>query len=168
MQVSSLREQETGSIAHFFLVVACSANTSTQWVALNSRMNRGSLRAGGSAHRCGHDIRALPEFTSDPEVLAASHQRITLAGFGGGWDSRRVKIFLFAPCNPYQPGDYPPKLQHVVNRLGGFSGYLPRHTSAYSLLTILGPTFVSLRGARPHPPGPNALLRMRRYLISGR
>lgn len=45
---------------------------------------------------------------------------------------------------------------------------LPRHTRAYSLLTILGPTLVSLRGANPHPPGPKALLRIRRYLISGR
>jgi hypothetical protein len=44
----------------------------------------------------------------------------------------------------------------------------PRHTSAYSRDTIRGPTFVSERGARPHPPGPNARLSTRRYLISGR
>jgi len=46
--------------------------------------------------------------------------------------------------------------------------HLPRHTSAYSRLTILGPTLVSVRGARPQPPGPKALLRILRYLISGR
>ena len=44
----------------------------------------------------------------------------------------------------------------------------PWQTSAYSRLTIFGPTLVSLLGASPHPPGPNALLRIRLYLISGR
>jgi hypothetical protein len=42
------------------------------------------------------------------------------------------------------------------------------HTSAYSLVTVFGVTMLSLRGTRPQPPGPNALLRIRRYLISGR
>ena len=46
--------------------------------------------------------------------------------------------------------------------------HLPRQTNAYSLLTLRAPTDVSLRGANPHPPGPNALFSTRRYLISGR
>lgn len=46
--------------------------------------------------------------------------------------------------------------------------YLPRTTSAYSLVTALAVTIVSPLGARPHPPGPNALFNIRRYLISGR
>ena len=44
----------------------------------------------------------------------------------------------------------------------------PRQTRIHSRETILGPTLVSPRGARPHPPGPKALFRIRRYLISGR
>ena len=108
-----------------------------------------------------------PEFTCDAKVLAAPHQRITLAGFGCGWDPRGIEVLLFAPCNPHQPKINRKKSSKPETDRGA-RGYLPRHTRAYSLLTILGPTFVSLRGARPHPPGPNALLRMRRYLISGR
>lgn len=46
--------------------------------------------------------------------------------------------------------------------------YRPKHTSAYSRVTRRSVTMVSPRGARPHPPGPKARLRMRRYLISGR
>ena len=48
------------------------------------------------------------------------------------------------------------------------STYRPSTTSAYSLVTDRWVTMVSPRGARPHAPGPNALFRMRRYLISGR
>lgn len=44
----------------------------------------------------------------------------------------------------------------------------PRHTKPHSLLTILGPTSVSPRGAKPHPPGPNAAFNVRLYFISGR
>ena len=118
--------------------------------------------------RARPNVPDLPEFTSDTEILTAPHQRIALAGFSGGWDSRGVEVLLFTPCDRYQPRNCPPNLQHVTNRHRCFGPYLPRHTSAYSLLTTLGPTFVSLRGASPHPPGPKALLRMRRYLISGR
>lgn len=41
----NISHQQTGmqSAAHFFFVVACSANTSTQCFALNSRKKRGSL-----------------------------------------------------------------------------------------------------------------------------
>lgn len=46
--------------------------------------------------------------------------------------------------------------------------YRPKQTSAYSLLTTFWLTLVSPLGARPHPPGPNALFSMRRYLISGK
>jgi hypothetical protein len=45
---------------------------------------------------------------------------------------------------------------------------LPKQTRPYSLDTILLPTFVSPLGASPHPPGPNALFSILRYLISGR
>lgn len=46
--------------------------------------------------------------------------------------------------------------------------YLPRQTNPHSRLTILGLTCVSPLGAKPHPPGPNALFNVRLYLISGR
>lgn len=45
---------------------------------------------------------------------------------------------------------------------------LPPTTSAYSLVTDFAVTMVSPLGASPHPPGPNALFSIRRYLISGR
>lgn len=45
---------------------------------------------------------------------------------------------------------------------------LPPTTSAYSLVTDFAVTIVSPLGASPHPPGPNALFSIRRYLISGR
>jgi hypothetical protein len=45
---------------------------------------------------------------------------------------------------------------------------LPKHTSAYSRLTIFGLTKVSLRGARPQAPGPKALFKILRYFISGK
>jgi len=41
----------------------------------------------------------------------------------------------------------------------------PWQMSAYSWLTIPGPTLVSPRGAWRQPPGPNPLFRIRRYLI---
>ena len=46
--------------------------------------------------------------------------------------------------------------------------YRPRTTSAYSRVTAFAVTIVSPRGARPHPPGPNALFSILLYLISGR
>jgi hypothetical protein len=58
--------------------------------------------------------------------------------------------------------------ERSMNLLDRGRTYRPRHTNPHSLETILGPTFVSPLGARPHPPGPNAALSVRRYLISGR
>lgn len=154
-----------GNITHFLLVTTFSANTSTQWAALNSRMYRGSLGRTGQRSEMDRILQAnTPEFTCNAEVLATPHQRIALAGFGRSWNSRGVEVLLLAPCDRYQPRNYLSISQGRLDR----SGHLPRHTSAYSLLTTFGPTFVSLRGASPHPPGPKALLRMRRYLISGR
>ena len=61
-----------------------------------------------------------------------------------------------------------PDIARLFYKIRKKTADLPRHTNAYSRLTILGPTFVSPRGARPHPPGPNALFKTLRYLISGR
>lgn len=46
--------------------------------------------------------------------------------------------------------------------------YLPRATSAYSLVTAFAVTIVSPLGAKPQPPGPNARFSILLYLISGR
>jgi len=46
--------------------------------------------------------------------------------------------------------------------------YRPCTTSPYSLVISFPVTMLSPRGAKPHPPGPNALFRIRLYLISGR
>lgn len=129
-------------------------------------MNRGSL--GAARQRIETDCilpTSAPEFTCNAKVFATPYKCIALASFSRGWDSRGFEVFLLASCNPYQPTH---KTLARRKPTGSCSGYLPRHTSAYSLLTTFGPTFVSLRGASPHPPGPKALLRIRRYFISGR
>ena len=46
--------------------------------------------------------------------------------------------------------------------------YRPKAISAYSLVTALAVTIVSPLGAKPQPPGPNALLSILLYLISGK
>lgn len=111
----------------------------------------------------GNNSAISPKFTGDTQVLAASHEGITLASLCGSGNSGRVKVFLFASCNSHQSvkklGPSPPSIS---------ASYLPRHTSAYSRLTTFALTLVSLRGASPQAPGPKARLRMRRYLISGR
>ena len=109
----------------------------------------------------------LPKFASNSQVFAASHQRVTFAGLGSVGDSRRFeKVGL---PSSYTNHSMDPRVivgffYHIIKKTAD----LPRHTNAYSRLTVLGPTFVSLRAARPHPPGPNAVFKIRRYLISGR
>ena len=63
-----------------------------------------------------------PEFTCNAEVFATPHQRIALASFGCGWDSRRIEVLLLAPRDSYQPRNYPSKPQHLTNRLGNLMG----------------------------------------------
>lgn len=123
------------------------------------------------------DEARVPELACYAEVLAAPHERIALACLGRGGDAVRVEVFLFTArdgdeavvagdlvfgdiTQNRRKGDGAHRMEGVTHR--------PWQTRAYSRLTILGPTLVSLRGARPHAPGPKALLRTRRYLISGR
>lgn len=65
--------------------------------------DKSRIPAGQTGQRAGEDCApvSIPEFTSDTKVLATPHQCVALASFGGGWYSRGVKVFLFAPCNPY-------------------------------------------------------------------
>ena len=145
-----------------------STNTSTQWAALNSRMNRGSLRTtgqrieGGCILLTAHQSSLAMPRSLQHLINALLLQASVAVGIPEGSKYS---------CSPLE---IPTSLEVANQNFSTlradweFSGYLPRHTSAYSLLTTFGPTFVSLRGARPHPPGPKALLRMRRYLISGR
>lgn len=41
----------------------------------------------------------VPEFARDPEVFAASHERVGLAALGGGGDTVWIKVLLFAARN---------------------------------------------------------------------
>lgn len=154
--------------AYFFFVGTCSANTSTQYFALNSLMKRGSL--GGvykSSFVNGMTVNA-PKLARDPQVLTAAHQRIAFARLGRSGDARRVEVLLL-PARDRDQAIWR-MLSMSASTVGGrgTSTHRPIQINAYSLLTTLGPTFVGLRGASPHAPGPNALLSMRRYLISGR
>jgi hypothetical protein len=107
-----------------------------------------------------------PKLAGNSQILTAPHQSIAFAAFRGGRNAGWVKVFLLSPGNSDKSRMY----DHVSETAFSISRmtHLPRQTRAYSRLTIFGPTFVSLRGARPHPPGPKALFRIRRYLISGR
>jgi len=107
--------------------------------------------------------RHTPELASNSKVFTASHKSVAFACLRCSSNPRRVKIFLFSACNSHQSTRM---LQTSLDR--NCIAHLPRHTSAYSRLTILAETLVSLRGARPQPPGPNARFKIRRYLISGR
>ena len=153
-------------LTYFFLVGTCSANTSTQYFSLNSRMNRGSLQYEmlfELIHKYGKVH--VPKFTGNTKILTAPHQSIAFACLRCRWNTRRVKVILFSPSD----GD-----KSRFQSTGAFSAlterqtYLPWQTRAYSRLTIFGLTLVSPRGASPQAPGPNALLRTRRYLISGK
>jgi hypothetical protein len=120
------------------------------------------------------DPARIPEFTCDTEVLAASHQRIGSTSLGSCGNTIGGEVILLTTSD----GDKSEKTKLLAFGSKGKSGldtvnknvlsYRPLQTSAYSLVTVFGVTILSLRGTRPHPPGPNALLRIRRYLISGR
>ncbi len=111
------------------------------------------------------DESRVPQLTSDSEVFAASHQGVAFASLGGSGDSRLIEVFLLTASDGNKTATF------------GFAAFQvsstnithrPRQTKAYSLLTIFVPTLVSLRGARPQPPGPKALFKILRYFISGR
>jgi hypothetical protein len=110
----------------------------------------------------------IPELRSNSQVFAAAHQRVGLAALGRGGDAVRVEVLLFAAGEGDETAGY---CQCLVSRLIKVSchvSYRPPQTSPYSLVTSFPVTIVSPLGARPQPPGPNALFNMRRYLISGR
>ena len=133
--------------AYFLLVGTCSANTSTQYCFLNSRMNRGS-----------HSSLAIPR-SLQQRIRALLLQASVAVGIPEGSKYS---------CSPRA---IPTSLENQGLRLIYLrysSAHRPRQTRAYSRLTTFGPTLVSLRGARPQPPGPKALFKILRYLISGR
>jgi hypothetical protein len=134
--------------AHFLLVGTCSANTSTQYSFLNSRMNRGSHNSLATPRSLQQRISAL--------LLQASVAVGIPEGSKYSCSPRAIPTSLAKK-----------KGLSLISQKYGFT-YRPRQTRAYSRLTIFGPTFVSLRGAKPQPPGPKALFKILRYLISGR
>jgi hypothetical protein len=132
---------------HFLLEGTCSAYTSTQYSFLNSRMNRGS-----------HSSLATPR-SLQQRISALLLQASVAVGIPEGSKYS---------CSPRE---IPTSLQSQGSRMKSpeySCAYRPRQTRAYSRLTIFGLTLVSLRGARPQPPGPKALFKILRYLISGR
>jgi hypothetical protein len=153
------------SKSYFFFVGVCSANTSTHCFPLKSRMKRGSLGTSSITTQRSRSTVYSPEFAGNTQVLAASHQGVTLAAFSRCRHAGGVEIFLLSSGNGHEPS-WLDEHAGFPTRIG--ETYRPWQTNAYSRLTIFGPTLVSLLGASPHPPGPNALLSIRLYLISGR
>lgn len=43
----------------------------------------------------------IPEFGRNAQILAAAHERVRLAAFGGGRDTVRVEVLLFSSSNAY-------------------------------------------------------------------
>ena len=132
---------------HFFFVGTCSANTSTQYAFLNSPMKRGSHSSLATPRSLQQRIRAL--------LLHASVAVGIPDGSKYSCSPRAIATRLRIKVRAFDLSKY-----RFTHR--------PRQTRAYSRLTIFGPTLVSLRGARPQPPGPKALFKILRYLISGR
>ncbi len=137
--------------AHFLLVGTCSAYTSTQYSFLNPRMNRGS-----------HSSLAIPR-SLQQRISALLLQASVAVGIPEG---SKYSCSPRAIPTSLPKGKKKTRFAFVISKYG--FAYRPRQTRAYSRLTIFGPTLVSLRGARPQPPGPKALFNILRYLISGR
>lgn len=139
----------------FFLVTTCSPHASTQYFALNSRMKRGSLQGGvrpATASAIARDIGTCDNLT-DHSSLAMPRSL-----------QHRIKALLLHPSVAVGT----PLGSKYSCSPRATETKRPRQTRPYSREMILLPTFVSPRGARPHPPGPNDLFSIRRYLISGR
>jgi hypothetical protein len=118
------------------------------------------------------DEARVPQLRRDAQVLAAAQQRVRLAALAGRRDRLLGKVLALAARLGDESGMGMGMLVWGKTKGGGyFLGrltYRPCTTSAYSRVTTFSPTTSSPRGASPQPPGPKALLRMRRYLISGR
>lgn len=110
-----------------------------------------------------------------------SQRRVVQKGKGG--KGRRHTFYLLFDSKSKDDNDFQRyEASDESKRRAGCSGlvrgspspiellltHLPKQTKTHSLETILVPTLVSPLGASPHPPGPKALLRTLRYLISGR
>jgi hypothetical protein len=131
-------------MTYFVFCLACSTQTSTQCLDLNSRMKVGSHNSLAIPRSLQHRIRAF-----DLQASVAV----------GIPDSSKYS------CSPRATDTSLPR-QPRNDTLG--VTYRPRQTSPHSRLTIRLSTCVSPLGARPHPPGPNAAFNVRLYLISGR
>jgi len=132
------------------------------------------------------DISRVPELRGDAKVLAAAHERVRLAALAGSGDRLLGEVGALAAGLGYESKtseiriricqrSNPRRVMVVERAKTGMSGrkkkkktYRPCTTSAYSLVTSLSAITSSPLGARPHPPGPKAWFRIRRYLISGR
>lgn len=84
-----------------FLVTICSTKASTQYFALNSRMNRGSLRMVRLLVRVCAMYSTIPEFACDTQVLATTHKCITLRCLGCSCNTLLVKVFLFSSSDSH-------------------------------------------------------------------
>jgi hypothetical protein len=108
----------------------------------------------------------VPEFAGDAKVLATPHESIGLAAFGSCGNALGGEVILLATGDGDEPGH--DESVSDFDAVRSFNTYLPCATKAYSRVTVLAVTMVSPRGARPQAPGPNALFKIRRYLISGK
>lgn len=116
------------------------------------------------------DEARVPQLRRDAQVLAAPQQRVRLAPLARRRDRLLGKVLALAARLGDESGTSHMSVKDT-RKVGwgyGLETYRPCTTSAYSRVTTFSPTTSSPRGARPQPPGPKAMFRMRRYLISGR
>lgn len=113
----------------------------------------------------------IPQLRSNAEVFAAAHQSVGFAALSRGGNAVGIEVLLFAAGYADKPTRKQCALEPAIlnqEKKKRCRTYRPPQTSPYSLVTTFPVTIVSPLGANPHPPGPNALFRIRLYLISGR
>ena len=132
-------------------MVACSTHTSFVILLVNSLMNRGSQSSEAIPRSLQHRIRALD---LQPSVAVGMPSGSKYCCSPRAMETRLEQF----------------NGQHGCLRWGGgyMHTYRPCTTNPYSLVTNFPVTMLSPLGARPQPPGPNALFKIRLYLISGR
>lgn len=132
-----------------FFVMTCSTINSLAISFMYLRMNRGSQSSEAIPRSLQQRIRA---FDLQPSVAVGMPSASKYCCSPRAIDTSLAEVLA----------------QKTLECDGKERTHCPPATRAYSLVTSLPVTMVSLRGTRPQPPGPKALFKILLYLISGR
>lgn len=100
----------------------------------------------------------IPELAGNAEIFAAASESCGFAAFDCRGNTFWGEEVLFTASDGHQSvgENVSIESQEIAASNGVLPTYLPRATSAYSLVTAFAVTIVSPLGARPQPPGPKA------------